>query len=844
MNVKKKSKINKKTPVLFLIFVFLCLKIDSQTEMWGLSQMGGSSNVGVIFKTDGSGNNYNKEYEFLIIEGERPTYNELTEAVDGKLYGMTTSGGSNFTGVLFQYDQNTNSQSRMIDFTGLNGAIPKGSLLSASDGKLYGMTQTGGLNTSLDGNLFQYDPVSNIFVNKVNLNYSTDGGHPSGSLIQATNGVLYGMTEHGGIYGYGVLFQYDIATDLYTKLFDFEGLNDGGNPVGSLIQASNGKLYGMTSIGGLNNKGVLFEYDISSNVSSIKFDFDGATNGSYPTGSLIQATDGKLYGMTSQGGLNNLGVIFQFNPANGSFVKKFNFSSTTGSEPLGSLFQATDGRLYGMTQHGGLNNKGVLFQYIPVLNSYTKKVDFSGFTSGSNPQGSVMQASNGKLYGMTYDGGTDNLGVLFEYNFTSSTFIKKLDFGRAINGRYPSGTLLKSTDGKLYGTTLEGGINNCGVLFQYDPATQFYLKKIDFDSISNGQLPRSTLIQATDGMLYGITEKGGVNNLGIIFQYNPLLNTLTKKIDFDGSIKGSEPWAGLFQANDGMLYGTTSKGGINNKGVLFQYDFFMNTYNKKIDFDGLTNGSEPIGALIQAADMKLYGSTNGGGVNSKGTLFQYDLNTNTLVKKIDFDGISNGQYPVNNVIEAIDGNLYGTTGSGGINDYGVLFQYNTTTGNYSKKIDFDAVNNGFIPGKLLQALNGNLYGTTAIGGINNKGVMFQYDFVSNTFFKKIDFTGPDGAFLGSNYLMEMPYTVTSIREMIHSNELNIYPNPTNDLLFVYAISSIQKLDLINVTGQVLLSQSVDAKFCQIQLNSISEGIYFLRVLYENGSFEIKKIIRK
>ena len=840
-----RKKIIKNKDKLFiglLLFSLFSLKNYSQTEIWGLSNMGGVNNVGAIFKTDGSGNNQTTEYEFTKIEGENPTYNQLTEATDGKLYGMTSGGGENFTGILFQYDQITNTLIKKIDFNTVNGAVPKGSLIQATDGKLYGMTQQGGTNI-YDGTLFQYDPASNILIKKLDFDYANTGGNPSGSLIQATNGIIYGMTEAGGIYGYGVLFQYDITTDVYTKLMDFEGLGDGGKPLGSLVQATNGKLYGMTSLGGLNGDGVIFEYDIISNVYTNKFNFDGLTNGSYPTGSLIQSSDGKLYGMTQQGGANNLGVLFQYNPISGSFVKKFSFSATIGSEPAGSLMQATDGKLYGMTQHGGVNNKGVLFQYIPVLNSYNKKVDFSGLVSGSNPQGSVTQATNGKIYGMSYDGGTDDLGVLFEYDFATSTFNKKVNFGQAINGRYPLGALVKATDGKLYGTTIQGGNNDCGVLFQYDPYTHIYSKKIDFDSIIHGHLPRAALIQATDGMLYGITQKGGINNLGVMFQYNPTTNTFVKKIDFDGSLKGSEPWGALFQANDGMLYGVTASGGLNNFGVLFQYDIVTSTYNKKIDFNGINNGKAPIGALIQAIDTKLYGVTNEGGLNNMGVIFQYDISSNNLLKKIDFDGATKGRNPTGSLIEATDGNLYGITGWGGINDFGVLFQYNAGTNNYTKKIDFNGLNNGQIPGKLIQASNGNLYGTTAIGGLYNKGVLFEYNFITDIYSKKNDFNGNNGGYLFNNCLVEISPSVSGVKEQGSSNSLLIYPNPSFDNLNIIDNEMIKQLELISITGQILLSKMVNEKSYQLQVGDLNQGVYFVKITFYNNKSVVRKIFK-
>jgi uncharacterized repeat protein (TIGR03803 family) len=124
--------------------------------------------------------------------------------------------------------------------------------------------------------------------------------HPSGSLVQAANGKLYGMTADGGSSGYGVIFSFDPSSSTYTKLMDFIGVN-GTSPHGGLVQASDGKLYGMTNGGGSNSYGVIFSYNPSTSTYIKLMDFGGA-NGACPNGNLMQANDGKLYGMTTIGG--------------------------------------------------------------------------------------------------------------------------------------------------------------------------------------------------------------------------------------------------------------------------------------------------------------------------------------------------------------------------------------------------------------------------------------------------------------------------------------------------------------------------------------------------------------
>ena len=360
------------------------------------------------------------------------------------------------------------------------------------------------------------------------------------------------------------------------ELVDFLGTTNGSNPQSSLMQASDGMLYGMTYYGGVYNMGIIFQYNPTTSNLTDKFDFDG-TNGSYPNGDLIQATDGMLYGMTFKGGAGtgNYGVLFQYNPATFTYTKKLDFAgATNGKYPLGSLIQASDGMLYGMVSSGGANNMGIIFQYNPITSTLTNKYDFAG-TNGSGPEGSLIQATDGMLYGMTWGGGSNDSGVIFQYNPTTNIYTKKFDFACATTGCRPSGSLIQASDGMLYGMTFQGGTNNYGVLFQYNPATNTYTNKLDFDRFTNGSNPLGSLIQASDGMLYGMVQSGGVNNYGVLFQYNSATNTYTKKLDF-AAPSAQNPYGSLMQTSDGLLYGMTHSGGLSTNcyhgcGVLFKF---------------------------------------------------------------------------------------------------------------------------------------------------------------------------------------------------------------------------------------------------------------------------------
>ena len=139
--------------------------------------------------------------------------------------------------------------------------------------------------------------------------------------------------------------------------------------------------------------------------------------------------------MTSLGGTDNDGVIFNYDPGSGSYTKVLDFNGSNGANPYGSLIQAKDGKLYGMTWGGGNSDAGVIFSFDPASSVYTRLYDFD-FVNGSHPYGDLMQASDGKLYGMTNSGGSNDLGTIFSFDLVSSTFTKLQDYDGS-NGANP-----------------------------------------------------------------------------------------------------------------------------------------------------------------------------------------------------------------------------------------------------------------------------------------------------------------------------------------------------------------------------------------------------------------------
>jgi len=358
-------------------------------------------------------------------------------------------------------------------------------------------------------------------------------------------------------------------------------------------------LYGMTYAGGKNGTGVILSFNTYSSSYTKVYDFD-STNGANPSSSLVRGRDGKLYGMTVNGGSGGYGVIFSFDPSTFSYTKLKDFDYTDGANPYGSLMLANDGKFYGMTVNGGSNDYGVIFSFDPSSFTYTKLMDFS-IRSGANPYGSFIQASNGKLYGMTEYGGytgPDGLsiphGVIFSFDPATSMYTKLHELSLDAGGN-PYGNFIQTKDGQLYGMTLDGGSGRrgtpvYGTIFSFDSTTGYTIPEKTFTYPDHGG-PYGSLIQAKDGMLYGMTNAGGASSLGVIFSFNPTSSTYTELKNFDGT-NGANPYGTLMQTGDGMLYGMTNAGGASNLGVIFSFNPTSSTYTKLKDFDG-ANGANP-----------------------------------------------------------------------------------------------------------------------------------------------------------------------------------------------------------------------------------------------------------
>ena len=410
-----------------------------------------------------------------------------------------------------------------------------------------------------------------------------------------------------------------VASPCFNSLFSFNGA-DGSSP-NSVVQGLDGNFYGTTTYGGANCQafggcGTVFKITPTGTLTTLyslcrETNSDGVcTDGSSPNAGLVQGTDGNLYGTTFGGGTNGGGTIFKITP-NGALTTLYDFCSRAncadGERPSEGVVQGTDGNFYGTTSAGGQEPDqcsgllpgigcGTVFKITPAgrlttLYSFCLK---STCTDGALPEAGLVEGSDGSFYGTTNFGGDEasqancfimdpfppeyGCGTVFKITpagrlKTLYSFCSTLEGSTCTDGAFPVATLVQGTDGNLYGTMFLGGTNGRGTIFKISPdgkLTTLY----NFCSQANcadGGFPKAGLVQGTDGNFYGITEAGGggtfceFDGCGTVFKISPdgKLTTLYNFCSQANCADGEFPEAGLVQGTDGNFYGTTYEGGSN-----------------------------------------------------------------------------------------------------------------------------------------------------------------------------------------------------------------------------------------------------------------------------------------
>jgi uncharacterized repeat protein (TIGR03803 family) len=350
----------------------------------------------------------------------------------------------------------------------------------------------------------------------------SNGGRPTGSLIQDIAGNIYGTTSSGGS-GLGVVFKVDTANH-ETVLHVFNG-PDGAGPHGSLVLDGSGNLYGTTSSGGAYDKGTVFKV-AANGTETVLHSFTGNPDGARPYAGLAMDASGNLYGTTEQGGVSGCGTIFRIKTG-GTEIVLYSFTGgfTDGADPKARLILDSAGNLYGTTFEGGSSDNGTVFK-LDTTNTETVLYSFTGGSDGGNPFGGVTMGGDGTLYGTAELGGINALnphygcckigdGVVFSLIGSSETVLYAFTGGN--DGGSPASDLVLY-DGVLYGTTLFGGPGHSGTVFSVTIASGSERVLHGFTGKADGATPGAGLFLNATGVFYGTTEKGGGFKQGIVFQ--------------------------------------------------------------------------------------------------------------------------------------------------------------------------------------------------------------------------------------------------------------------------------------------------------------------------------------
>jgi len=681
-------------------------------SLYGVTPQGGAINSGVVYRLtpDGAGGFVRTDlYDFSVAYSANPfafsvadgagALEPLTPMPDGYLYGVTFQGGVaacelwGGCGTVFRVDRRGELTS-LHSFTFLDGILPSGPLLPLTSGNLMGVAAEGG--ASGYGVVYIISPEGGY---RIAHSFSIpDGSDLQGTLVLTPDGSVYGVARQGGSTGEGVLYRID-PTGVFQIVHEFGG--DVRMPVGGLVRASDGLLYGVCDFAASNaNDGGIYRSDLSGNVSLVHaFDI---SEGTLPAGALAVGADGLLYGTMQQGGDHNLGTLFRVSTS-GDFQLLASFDGTNGAHPRHALTLLSDGAVWGATPEGTPGGMGGLFR-VDASGSITSTYTFWR-EEGSGSAVDLVQTPDGQFVGTTDGGGRYDKGYVFRVDAVGGFEILH-HFGGA-DGATPRSGLLLATDGSLYGTTFEGGAFGLGTIYSIDGSGSF-ASLFNFSG-GNGLNPVARLTEAGNGQFYGTTQGGGLTGAGTAFRFEPPQN-LTQLHSFVLP-DGTSPIAPLVAASDGFFYGTAeSAGGGASYGTVFRVDP-QGGFLKIHDF-GFDDGASPHDGMIQASDGMLYGTTESGGA-AAGTLYRLDPSTGSLTTVHNF-APDDGVFPESGVLESPDGKLYGTTSYGGIAGAGTVYSIEKSGDAYSTVWDFAYGLGGAPSSRVILATDGDLYGTAGV----------------------------------------------------------------------------------------------------------------------------------
>lgn len=420
----------------------------------------------------------------------------------------------------------------------------------------------------------------------------------------------------------------------YSVLADFDGSNGETPYRAPLLQGTDGNFYGTTQYGGTNNQGTVFRVTPSGTVTTL-YSFSGPPEGAQPAGGLIQALDGQFYGVTVVGGTStncfeNCGTVFQMGPE-GKVTTLSSFDSSDGNYPWVGLIQASDGNFYGTTTQGGTYGLGTIFR-ITASGTLTSLHSFDD-TDGDFPTAPLIQSSDGNLYGTTEL--ANGSGNIFEITLAGA-FTDVFQFNTS-SGTWPIAGLMQASDGMYYGCTTNYGPDGGGTIFKTGLKGRVAIVAGLSNHPGTPEQCFASLIQGSDGNLYGTTFAGGTGEDGTIIQVTPS-GTVNMVYSFTGESGGSDPW-GVIQGTDGQFYGMTWTAGTTGNccGVIYSFDMGLGPFITTQPTFGKTGAS----VIIRGTNL-----TGASKVSFNGTAAKFNLMSGSAIKAVVPAGAKTGTVEV------------------------------------------------------------------------------------------------------------------------------------------------------------------------------------------------------
>lgn len=849
-------------------------------EIFGANKLSNQAQDGItLYKMNGAG------IQGITVEDNNFNTIKIIEGPNGFVYGIGTCVPDICT-LPFIFKLTTDISGYTKQNINIYGFTPTGGLITTTDHKMIGLSGGGGANNR--GFMYAIRPD----LSGIDILYSfsgPDGKAATTKLLEGHDGKLYGITTTGGLYNYGAVFSIQSNGQNYTKLHDFtSSRKDGTNPVGNLVQDSNGVLYGIGQLSGLHKKGMIFKINPDGTDYSVVYSFDGVL-AENPSGNLLIESDylygsasGKFFRVKTNGtdftilhegvnATNNLSFITTEpieqdtyiidSPEVGSPGFSF-FSVPIASKPYAVQYTLEVSKYADFHELAFMGSTGhhfydASFVEIPVTNLEYSTQYYARARSSQLPYFGPIHSfttlpQTKRLFGLSRTGGPTACGhgslaggAIFSIELDGSNFIKHRDH-KCHEGML-GGSLVQGYDGALYG--MNNGID-------YPDGSGFFRMDLsgNFRYISTQDFWSSDFMSASNGSLYSVQDSYPDANK-VLRRTEPHPSMIANPsvlftLNNSQGILNVAPVEGI----DGYLYGLTTDGGISQDGIMYKIDLEGEDFQVLHNFDQAT-GANPHGRMIKDANGYFYGYTSFGGANDQGNIFRFDPDGTNYTAIYNFDDPES--FPINSLLISGD-TLYGLA-LNETNYIYTIFKVHISGAGYTTIYEFDSdvLQNGSISQLVTDGLS--FYGIFSGDGYHDLGKIFRIKKDGSDYSIIHEFTNYTGGWIFDELLLVDPDdlhqnakaqpTARKPNVEISSTEreklVNISPNPFKSTFKVEVLSSTAPaiVTIVDVSGRVLSEQVLATDKTNELGEELASGFYVVRIV--QGSDEtVHRMIKK